>query len=103
MRIIKEKPLHEYIRHPKYSRAKSALTAWIYEIRNANWKNAKELKIKFGSASVLNTKRVIFNINGNEFRLVVDIEYKLQIVFIVWFGSHKEYDKIDAKNIKYEN
>ena len=102
MRIIKEKTLHEYIHHPKYSRAKNALTAWIYEIRSANWKNANELKIKFGNASVLNTKRVIFNINGNEFRLVVDIEYKLQIVFIIWFGSHKEYDKVDAKNIKYE-
>ncbi len=48
-------------------------------------------------------KRAVFNIKGNDYRLIVDIEYKLKIVFVVWFGTHKEYDKIDAKTVRYEN
>jgi mRNA interferase HigB len=50
----------------------------------------------------LTSKRVVFNIKGNQYRLIVDIEYKLKIVFVVWFGTHKEYDKIDAKTVSYE-
>ncbi len=46
---------------------------------------------------------VVFNIKGNDYRLIVDIEYKLKIVFIVWFGTHAEYDKIDTKTIRYES
>ena len=46
---------------------------------------------------------MVFNIKGNDYRLIVDIEYKMKIVFIVWFGTHAEYDKIDAKTIRYEN
>ena len=53
------------------------------------------------SASIINTKRVVFLIHRNKFRLIADIEYRLGIVFIVWFGSHKDYDKIDVKTIKY--
>ena len=67
----------------------------------ANWQNPNELKEQHLSASIINNKRVVFNIHGNKFRLIVDIEYRLGIVFIVWFGSHKEYDKIDVKIIKY--
>jgi mRNA interferase HigB len=50
---------------------------------------------------VINDKRVVFNIHGNKYRLVVDIEYRLQIIFIVWAGSHAEYDKIDVKKLVY--
>jgi mRNA interferase HigB len=49
----------------------------------------------------LTDKRVVFNIHGNKFRLIVDIEYRLKIVFIVWFGTHAQYDKPEAKNISY--
>jgi mRNA interferase HigB len=44
----------------------------------------------------------VFNIHGNDFRLIVDVEYRLKIVFIVWFGTHKQYDKIDAKKMSYD-
>jgi len=63
------------------------------------WKNYK--KLPFGV--ILTSIRVVFNIKGNDYRLIVDIEYKLKIVFIVWFSTHSEYDKIDAKKISYEN
>jgi len=57
----------------------------------------------YGNASIISSKRVVFNIKGNDFRLIVDIEYKLEIVFIVWFGTYEEYDKIDAKRISYDH
>lgn len=103
MRIIKEKTLTDYCRLIKYKQAKEPLKAWVYEIKFSTWNNANELKSKYGNASIVSSKRVVFNIKGNDYRLIVDIEYKLKIVFIVWFGTHKEYDKIDAKTISYEN
>lgn len=103
MRIIKEKTLTEYCQHSKYKRAEESIKAWVYEVRFSTWNNANELKSKYGNSSVISSKRVVFNIKGNDYRLIVDIEYKLKIVFIVWFGTHTEYDKIDAKTVNYEN
>ncbi|MBN2348464.1 MAG: type II toxin-antitoxin system HigB family toxin [Bacteroidales bacterium] len=103
MRIIKEKTLKEYCNLSKYKQAAESLKAWIYEVKYSFWDNANELKTKYRNASIISSKRVVFNIKGNDYRLIVDIEYKLKIVFIVWFGTHEEYDKIDAKTIKYEH
>lgn len=103
MRIIKEKTLTGYCRQSKYKQAAESVKAFIYEARYSDWANANELKSKYRNASILNSKRVVFNIKGNDFRLIVDIEYKLRIVFIVWFGTHKEYESIDAKTVSYED
>jgi len=103
MRIIKEKTIVGYCKKSKYKLAQESLKSFIYEIRYSNWESANELKSKYGNASILSSKRVVFNIKGNDFRLIVDIEYKLKIVFIVWFGTHTEYEKIDAKTVSYEN
>lgn len=103
MRIIKEKTLKDYCELKKYKQAEESLKAWFYEVRNTNWKSSSELKSKYRNASIISSKRVVFNIKGNNFRLIVDIEYKLGIVFVVWFGTHKEYDKINVNNINYEN
>lgn len=103
MRIIKEKTLIEFCKLHKYKPAEGSVKAWIYEVRYSVWNYAQEVKLKYGSSSILSSKRVVFNIKGNEFRLVVDIEFKLKIVFVVWFGTHSEYDKIDAKTISYED
>lgn len=54
-----------------------------------------------GHASIVSGKRTVFNIQGNKFRIIVDIEYRLAIVFVVWLGTHEEYDKIDVKKVKY--
>ena len=102
MRIVKEKTLTEYCRLSKYKKTAEALKAFIYEVRYSDWENAKELKSKYGNASIISSKRVVFNIKGNDYRLIVDVEYKLRIVFIVWFGTHTEYEKIDAKTVRYE-
>ena len=103
MRIIKEKTLTDYCKVSKYKPAEESLKAWLYEVKYSTWNNANELKSKYGNASIISSKRVVFNIKGNDYRLIVDIEYKLKIVFIVWFGTHAEYVKIDAKAISYEN
>jgi len=103
MRIIKEKTLTDYCKQKRYKTAEEPLKAWVYEVKHSTWKNPNELKIKFRNASVISSKRVVFNIKGNDFRLIVDIEYKLRIVFVVWFGTHEEYDRINAKTICYEN
>jgi len=103
MRIIKEKTLAQYCELSEYKPAEESLKAWIYEVRSTTWNNANELKLKFGNASILGSKRVVFNIKGNDYRLIVDIEYKLKLVFVVWLGTHTEYDKIDAKKVSYEN
>jgi mRNA interferase HigB len=103
MRIIKEKTLIGYCKLNNYKQAAESLKAWVYEVKFSSWDNANELKAKYGNASIISSKRVVFNIKGNDYLLIVDIEYKLKIVFIVWFGTHKEYGKIDAKTVNYEN
>lgn len=103
MRIIKEKTLTDYCKLIKYQQAAESLKAWIYEVKFSTWFNSNELKAKYGNASIISSKRVVFNIKGNDYRLIVDVEYKLKIVFIVWFGTHKEYDKIDVKTVNYAN
>lgn len=81
--------------------AEQALLAWYEEAEAAQWSNPHELKSQYRNASIITDKRVIFNIHGNSYRLIVDIEYRLKIVFIVWFGTHKQHDKIDAKKVSY--
>lgn len=103
MRIIKEKALKDNCRNNKYADAESSLKAWVYEVKFSTWKNANELKARYGKASIIGSKRVAFNIKGNDYRLIVDMEYKLKIVFIGWFGTHEEYNRIDAKTVSYEN
>lgn len=103
MRIIKESTLTQYCKQSKFMQAEESVKAWIYEVRYSTWNNANELKATYGNASIISSKRVVFNIKGNDYRLIVDIEYKLKIVFVVWFGTHKEYDKIDVKTVNYEN
>jgi len=99
MRVIAVKTLRDY--WEAFPDAKEPLLAWYEEAEAAHWNNPNELKQQYRNASILTDKRVIFNIHGNSYRLIVDIEYRLMIVFIVWFGTHKQYDKIDAKKVSY--
>lgn len=100
MRVIAVKTIKYYWK--KYPEAKQPLLAWYEEVESAEWDNHNTLKSQYRSASVIDRKRVVFNIHGNAFRLIVDIEYRLKIVFIVWFGTHKQYDKVDAKKVSYD-
>jgi len=99
MRVIAVKTLKLYGKKKK--EAEQSLFAWYEEAGKAQWKNHNELKEQIHNASVVGNKRVVFNIHGNKYRLIVDIEYRLQIIFIVWIGTHAEYNKIDAKKVIY--
>ena len=99
MRIISINTIKEY--WGIYPNAEQSLKAWVQEVEQSDWDTPQSLKMKHRNASILSGKRVIFNINGNKFRLIVDIEYRLKIVFVVWFGTHSDYDQIDSKTVKY--
>jgi mRNA interferase HigB len=81
---------------------KAHLDAWHAEVEHAAWQNSAELKQQYRSASIVSAERVVFNIKGNEYRLVVAINYHYQIVLILWLGTHKEYDRIDVGKVKYD-
>jgi mRNA interferase HigB len=80
--------------------SKQHLQTWIAEVRAANWKQPADIKEKFRNASILKNRRVVFNIKGNEHRLVVAIAYLHQRVFIKFVGTHAEYDAINAETIE---
>jgi mRNA interferase HigB len=105
MRIIARKTLRDFVeslRGNKDEKAvKSALDAWFHEIRNARWQTPAAVKKDYATASIVGEDRVVFNIKGNAYRLVVAIDYCRQIVFIKWLGTHANYDKIDVKTVRY--
>lgn len=97
MRVIKRKTLSDYWKDEPD--AEQELTAWFKEAEHAAWKTPADVKAKYGNASILKEGRVVFNICGNHYRLVVKINYTYQIAYIRFVGTHKEYDKIDAQVI----
>ena len=97
MRIIAKRTLKEF--WERYPDAQSPLEAWHAEGKSADWKNSADIKKQYGTASILKNARVVFNIHGNKYRLIVRIDYTYSIVFIRFIGTHKEYDQIDAGEI----
>jgi mRNA interferase HigB len=80
---------------------KTALDAWFHEVRRANWKNSSDLKPSYAHASIVGSDRVVFNLKGNAYRLVVSVDYRRDSVFIKWLGAHKEYDAIDVRTVQH--
>ncbi|AMO58252.1 hypothetical protein GZ77_21220 [Endozoicomonas montiporae] len=77
----------------KHANAKPALDAWREEAKKADWKTTHDIKARFGSADMIANNRVIFNIKGNDYRLVVKVAYRHGIVVVEWVGTHAEYSK----------
>jgi mRNA interferase HigB len=96
--IAKRTLIHFYEQYPT---AKQQLLAWAAFVEKAEWKKPGDVVEALPKTDVINSKRVIFNIKGNDYRLIADIEYRFRKVFIVWIGTHAQYDKINAKNVKY--
>lgn len=99
MRIIAFRTLREFFEKPEYSDSEVSLRAWYHDTKTSEWKNSNGLKKQYKNASILGDGRVVFNIKGNDYRLVVAIDYEFQVIFIRFIGTHKQYDKIDAKMI----
>lgn len=101
MRIIARRTLATaWARHRD---AESALRAWFKEAEAAEWTTPQEVRTRFPTASVVGDERVVFNIKGNTYRLVVAINYAAKIIFIKFFGTHAEYDKIDVAEVKHDD
>ena len=96
MHVISRKKLIEFYEQTGRQDAKGPLEAWYYEARHAQWTSPADVKAQYGSASIIGDNRVVFNIAGNKYRLVVRINYHSKTVFVRFIGTHKEYDKIDA-------
>jgi mRNA interferase HigB len=97
VRIIAKRTLRTFWqRHPK---AKGPLEAWHQEVARADWSTPSEVKAQFRTASVLQDNRVVFNIAGNQYRLIVKINYAYRVLYIRFVGTHIEYDAIDATSI----
>ena len=97
MRIIAKGTLRIF--WEKHPDAKDPLLAWYREVEKEDWSNSTGLKNKYRSASVLLGNRVVFNIKGNNYRLVVKINYPYRVVYIRFIGTHAEYDKINAEEV----
>ena len=97
MRIIARKTLRDFwVEHPS---AREPLQAWYREVEREDWDTPARVRLRYPTASILAGNRVVFNIKGNDFRLVVRINYPYRIVYIRFIGTHREYDRIDAEMV----
>jgi len=99
MRIIARSTLRAFWENPVYRDSEQPLKAWFNEAKQSEWKKPADVKILYRNASFVANNRVVFNIHGNKYRLVVAIKYNFGACYIRFIGTHKQYDKIDAGSI----
>lgn len=97
--IIANRTLNAYI--DKYPEAGNALRKLYHELQQADFQSFNELKAVYGNASIVGDNRIIFNVVGNKYRLIVRVSFFHKRMLIKWFGTHQDYDKIDAATIEY--
>ncbi len=99
MRVISRKTLKAFYENPVYKDSKTSLEIWFRDAIKADWSSPNDIKSKFKNASILKNNRVVFNIHGNKYRLIVKIHYNLKTVFIRFVGTHEQYDLINGEDI----
>ncbi len=100
MRIIAKRTLRQFWeRDRRFADAKRALEDWHAQVSQADWPTPADVKAQYRDASILKGSRVVFNICGNKYRLVVKINYPYRVVYIRFIGTHAEYDMIDAETV----
>ena len=106
MRIIARRTLREFIDsragHRDQAALKAALDAWFDEVRKASWASPADVKRRYAMASIVSSERIVFNIKGNDYRLVVAVDFERGIVWIKWIGTHADYDRIDVGEVEHE-
>ena len=106
MRIIARRTLRQFVEsragHRDQQALKAALDAWFDEVRKAKWSSTADVKRLYASASIVSSDRIVFNIRGNAYRLLVAVDFEKGIVWIKWLGTHRDYDHIDVKEIDIE-
>lgn len=99
MRVIAVSTLRAFwVLHPD---AEQPLRAWYEEVTNAAWTQPADIKQHYRSASILKNRRFVFNIKGNEYRLIAAVAYRLQIVYVKFIGTHAQYDAVDAETVEF--
>ncbi len=99
MRIISKKTIKDFYEQTLYQDSKESLEAWHKEVIKADWQTPNDIKEQYRHASVVGNNRIVFNIHGNKYRLIVKINYFAKVIYIRFIGTHKEYDKINAAEI----
>ena len=107
MRIIARRTLREFVEslagQKEQPAVKAALDAWFDEVNKAEWASTADVKRLYATASIVSAERIVFNIKGSDYRLVVSVDFEKGIVWIKWLGTHKAYDSIDVKEIEHGN
>jgi mRNA interferase HigB len=106
MRVIARRTLREFVSslagHRDQPAVKAALDAWFHEASKARWNNMADVKQAYATASVVTAERIVFNIKGNSYRLVVAVDFEKGIVWIKWIGTHADYDRTDVTAVQHE-
>lgn len=98
MKIIAVKALRDFWEmHPA---AEQPIKAWFDEVKRASWQGPADIKARYRNASFLHERRVVFNIKGNDYRLIVAVAYQIGVVYIKFLGTHAEYDKVNALTVE---
>jgi len=105
MRIIARRTLREFIAaragHRGQTALKAALDSWFAEVSKATWTSTADIRRLYATASIVSADRIVFDIKGNDYRLVVAVDFEKTIVWIKWVGTHKDYDRIDVKEVDH--
>jgi mRNA interferase HigB len=105
MRIIARRTLRSFVAaragHKDHASLKSALDSWFEEVRKAHWQSTADVRRLYATASVVSAERIVFNIKGNSYRLIVAVDFEKSIVWIKWLGTHRDYDRIDATKVEH--
>lgn len=99
MRLIAKSTLKRFWEQPGHADAQGPLESWHDEVRQARWSSPQDIKAQYRNASICGNNRVVFNIAGNKYRLVVEMQYRAGIAWVKFIGTHAEYDRITVEEI----
>jgi mRNA interferase HigB len=106
VRILARRTLREFVEglagHKDQPAVKAAIDAWFDEVRRADWKTMADVKRRYATASIVSANRIVFNLKGNAYRLVVAVDFGSSMIWIKWIGTHRDYDRIDVSKVEYE-
>jgi len=105
MRIISRRTLRQFIDsragYKDHAALKASVDAWFAEVSKARWSSMADVRRLYATASVITGERIVFNIKGNDYRLVVAVDFTKAIVWIKWIGAHRDYDRIDVREVNH--
>ena len=99
MRVIAKSTLMKFLQQPGHGDAQGPLLVWHEEALKAAWTSPQAVKDQYAQASICANNRVVFNVGGNKYRLVVEMQYRAGIVWVKFIGTHAQYDKINVENV----